>query len=509
MAFTPYTSINLTQNELQNARIHYLASDPSTPVTGQLYFNSSSNKLRTWNGSTWDEYGTSTASGTVTGVSVVSANGFAGTVATSTTTPAITLTTTVTGLLKGNGTAISAATDTDVTGKLLTGYTSGAGTVSATDSILQGIQKLNGNIVALGTPVTSVVGTASRITVTGTTTATVDIAATYVGQTSITTLGTIATGTWNGSVIAGQYGGTGVANTGKTITLGGNLVTSGASSITLTSTGATNVTLPTTGTLATLAGAETLTNKIINAANNTIQGLDTGDFAAGVICDSAWNGTGLLDGGEDDASIPSAIVVFDTINARIAAAFESNDALLFKGVIDCSANPNYPAADAGFVYKVSVAGKIGGASGKNVQVGDTLYCITDTTASGNEATVGSNWVIVQNNLEAASTTVAGFVQLADATAAEAKSSSTLAVTPASLASFPIKKVFTSAASSSGLSTTVCTHNYGTRDITCQVYRTGTPYDQVLGEIEHTTTNTVTVKLYGTFGSGDFTIVTMG
>jgi hypothetical protein len=49
-------------------------------------------------------------SGTVTSVSVVSANGFAGTVATATTTPAITLTTSITGLLKGNGTAISAAT---------------------------------------------------------------------------------------------------------------------------------------------------------------------------------------------------------------------------------------------------------------------------------------------------------------------------------------------------------------------------------------------------------------
>jgi hypothetical protein len=48
-------------------------------------------------------------SGTVTSVSVVSANGFAGTVATPTSTPAITLTTTITGVLKGNGTAISAA----------------------------------------------------------------------------------------------------------------------------------------------------------------------------------------------------------------------------------------------------------------------------------------------------------------------------------------------------------------------------------------------------------------
>jgi hypothetical protein len=48
--------------------------------------------------------------GTVTTVSVVSANGLAGTVANQTTTPAITLSTSVTGLLKGNGTAISAAT---------------------------------------------------------------------------------------------------------------------------------------------------------------------------------------------------------------------------------------------------------------------------------------------------------------------------------------------------------------------------------------------------------------
>ena len=48
--------------------------------------------------------------GTVTDVSVVSTNGFAGTVATNTTTPAITLSTTLTGLLKGNGTSLSVAT---------------------------------------------------------------------------------------------------------------------------------------------------------------------------------------------------------------------------------------------------------------------------------------------------------------------------------------------------------------------------------------------------------------
>ena len=53
---------------------------------------------------------TAGGSGTVTSASVVSANGLAGTVANATTTPALTLSTTVTGLVKGNGTALSAAT---------------------------------------------------------------------------------------------------------------------------------------------------------------------------------------------------------------------------------------------------------------------------------------------------------------------------------------------------------------------------------------------------------------
>ena len=58
----------------------------------------------------WDAiYGAPSAGGGVTTVSVVTANGFAGTVATPTTTPAITLSTSVNGIVKGNGTALSAA----------------------------------------------------------------------------------------------------------------------------------------------------------------------------------------------------------------------------------------------------------------------------------------------------------------------------------------------------------------------------------------------------------------
>jgi hypothetical protein len=51
-----------------------------------------------------------------------------------------------------------------------------------------------------------VVGTTNRITVNSDS---VDIASTYVGQTSITTLGTITAGTWNGSAVPIANGGTG------------------------------------------------------------------------------------------------------------------------------------------------------------------------------------------------------------------------------------------------------------------------------------------------------------
>ena len=86
---------------------------------------------------------------------------------------------------------------------------------------------------------------------------------------SLTSVGTIGTGVWQGSLIAGQYGGTGVNNSGKTITIGGNFTHTGAHTLGLTTTANTSVTLPTTGTLATLAGSEALTNKTVNGLTVT------------------------------------------------------------------------------------------------------------------------------------------------------------------------------------------------------------------------------------------------
>lgn len=80
-------------------------------------------------------------------------------------------------------------------------------------------------------------------------------------------------------------------------------------------------------------------------------------------------------------------------------------AMVLKGVLDCSASPNYPAGTAGDLYKVSVAGKVGGASGPSVEIGDVVICIT-TAVTGTHAAVGTSWNIIQTNLDGAQLTTA-------------------------------------------------------------------------------------------------------
>jgi hypothetical protein len=118
-------------------------------------------------------------------------------------------------------------------------------------------------------------------------------------------------------------------------------------------------------------------------------------------------------GAADAAAVRTAAGVYSTsqVDALVAGLFD------FKGATDCSANPNYPAASKGDAYVVSVAGKIGGASGTSVDVGD-VYVASADNAGGTQGSVGSSWFVLEHNglyqaSDAELTAIAGLTSAAD------------------------------------------------------------------------------------------------
>lgn len=143
-------------------------------------------------------------------------------------------------------------------------------------------------------------------------------------------------------------------------------------------------------------------------------------YGAKSAASGAGNLTGVTRGWNKTGSVGAAIAwPINTVIARRPteydhATFKANiedlaglNLALYKGVIDCAANPNYPAANAAEMYFVSVAGKIGGASGVVVTAGDTIICNTDSTASGDQATVGTYWNVLQTNIDLTNITITG------------------------------------------------------------------------------------------------------
>ena len=106
--------------------------------------------------------------------------------------------------------------------------------------------------------------------------------------------------------------------------------------------------------------------------------------------------------GTNTTQIATTEFVVTEIDAKIE---ELGDAMVYKGTLAGGSTGSYgaltPAANKGWTYKVTTAGKIDGVA---VEVGDMLICNADSTAaatSSNYTTIVNKWDFVQSNIDGA------------------------------------------------------------------------------------------------------------
>lgn len=143
------SNINLSNNQLQNAALHPTATAPSSPVEGQVYFNTSSDKLFVYDGASWVD-----VSGDIT--SITAGAGLTGTGTSGDITLALT-TTGVTAASYGSSTEIPTFT-VDAYGRL-----TAAGTASITTTLTVAADSGSGDGVSLATDTFTISGTANEI----------------------------------------------------------------------------------------------------------------------------------------------------------------------------------------------------------------------------------------------------------------------------------------------------------------------------------------------------------
>lgn len=550
------TSVDLNKNELLNAAIQNLASAPSTPVEGQVYFNTTDDTIYVWANGAWLDLGVQGGAGatnlgatlSATDVIITSDTGNDATIPAADTTNAGVMTEAMFDKLAGIE-ALADVTD--------------AANVAAAGAIMDGDFSANGVMIrtASGSHTSrTITGTANRVVVTngdgvsGNPTLDVGTNVYVSGGTDVpvTDGGTgRSTSTTAYGVLAAGTTATGAHQTIAPGTSGHFLKSAGGAALAafaaIAQADVTNLvsdlalkaplaspTFTGTVTVPTPAGATDATTKgYVDGLVNGVKWKDAVRAAtavAGTLASSFENGD-VIDG--VTLATGDRILIKDqaagaengiyTVNASGAptratdadSAAEIKQATVFVQEGTANADSQWTLTNDGTITlgstvlvfalagtnsmpaaSLTVAGKVELATDAETNTGtDTTRAITPSnleawTGSAQVTTVGT---LASGNataiVDAASTTAAGKAELAIAAEAEARTDAVRAVTPLSLANFPVKKIFTIG---DGAATQYdVTHSLGTKEVITQVRQAS---DDVVVECDVTNFSTTVVRL---------------
>lgn len=376
--------IDLDKNQLLNARLQNSASNLSGPSAGAVYFHTTNKTVYVYDGTAWIDLGNS---GTVKTVSVNSANGFGGT-SSGGENPALTINTTVTGIVKGNGSGISAAT----VGVDYSGGTSLLGT---------GILKTTTGTGALSTAVASDFPTLNQNTTGSAATLTTPRNINNVpfnGSTDITV--TAAAGTLTGTTLASNVTASSLTSFGATPTFA-----TGATAVTQAP-GTNNTSLATTGFVMNVANTKAPTN------NPTFTGTVTVPLTPTSPTDAASKG--YVDSMKQALDIKDSVRVATTANINLATGLVNNvvidgvtvktgDRVLVKDQTTASQNGIYVVVASGAASRSTDAND-------NLSVTSGLY----TFVSEGSASASMGYVLTTPDPIVLNTTALTFTQFSGA-----------------------------------------------------------------------------------------------